>query len=104
MENICLLEIIPVGEENAISRRELMRITGLSDRELRRQIEMERREGALILSSTASNSGGYFRNTPGDAVELRRFINSMSQRGKSTFAVLKEARKVLAELEGGTNG
>lgn len=94
-----IYDLLPVGENNAISRRELMNLTGMRDRELRLQITAERRAGALILSSVDSVRGGYFRPEPGNAAELRRFIVSMSSRGRSTFAVLKAARAALKELE-----
>lgn len=94
-----IYDLLPIGEKNAISRRELMNITGYTDRQLRRQIADERRAGALILSSTDCTHGGYFRHEEGNAAELRRFINFMSSHGRATFAVLKTARKVLAEME-----
>ena len=94
-----IFDILPTGEQNAISRRELMNITGYTDRELRLQIAAERRAGALILSSTDSVNGGYFRPEDGNAAELRHFINSMSRRARATFAVLKAARKALVEIE-----
>ncbi len=94
-----IYDILPTGEENAISRRDLMRITGYTDRQLRKQIADERRAGALILSSTDCKNGGYFRHEAGNAAELRHFINSMSHRGRATFAVLKAARDALKELE-----
>lgn len=94
-----IFDLLPIGERNAISRRELMTVTGYTDRQLRRQIADERREGALILSSPDKDNGGYFRHEEGNAAELRRFINFMSSHGRSTFAVLKTARKTLAEIE-----
>lgn len=45
------------GAESAIPRRHLRQLTGLSDRDLRRQIELERREGSAICSD---NLTGYF--------------------------------------------
>ena len=94
-----IFDILPIGEQHAISRRELINITGYTDRQLRRQIAEERRAGALILSSTDSVKGGYFRPEADNAAELRRFINSISRRAKATFLVLHAARKALADLE-----
>lgn len=94
-----IFDILPTGEQNAISRRELMNITGYTDRQLRRQIAAERRSGALILSSTDSINGGYFRPEENSAVELRRFVNSMSSRARATFLALSAARKALAAIE-----
>lgn len=97
-----IYELLPEGQENAISRRELIALTGLTDRALRRKIADERRAGALILSSVESGSNGYFRPSPGNAGELRRYIASMTSRGRETFAVLKAARAALAEIEAET--
>lgn len=94
-----IFDLLPTGEQNAISRRELMTITGYTDRQLRKQIAAERRAGALILSSPDRYNGGYFRHEVGNAAELRRFINFMSSHGRATFAVLKAARAALAEIE-----
>ena len=54
-------DLLHPGAENAIPRRELMTLTGLSDRELRLMIEVERRQGTPILSDCLH---GYF--LPGD--------------------------------------
>ncbi len=48
---------IQVGKKNAISRKELIRITGLKDRHVRRLIESARREGRMIINI---GTGGYF--------------------------------------------
>lgn len=94
-----IYDMLPVGEQNAISRRELMRRTGYSDRKLRLAITEERKAGALILSSVDGAKGGYYRYEPGNATELRRFIASMSRRAKSTFYVLKAAKAELEKIE-----
>ena len=103
MEHFAIFEMLPEGRENAISRRNLMSVLGMSDRSLRLAIAAERRAGALILSSTAVDGGGYYR--PANAEEIARFVASMERRAKSTFAAVTEARKALRELEekAGTN-
>ena len=63
------------GAESAISRRDLMAMTGMSDRELRRLIEAERRQGIPILSD---NQHGYF--LPGDQAERDRCVHSLRSR------------------------
>lgn len=104
-----IYDLLPEGQQNAISRRELIALTGMSDRALRKAIADERRAGALILSSVEYGSSGYFRPSPGNAGELRRYIASMTSRGRETFAVLKAAKAALAKIErsaagGGENG
>lgn len=98
-----IFEMLPEGCENAISRRNLMTVLEMPDRSLRLAIAAERRAGALILSSTAVDGGGYYR--PANPEEIARFVSSMERRAKSTFAAVTEARKALREIEekAGTN-
>ena len=56
---IRIAEYIPYGHENAISRPELCRRSGLRDRDVRRGIERERKNGEVIIS--LSGAEGYFR-------------------------------------------
>ena len=63
------------GAENAVPRRDLMALTGCTDRELRRLIEAERRLGTPILSDCI---GGYF--LPGDSAERERCVRSLRRR------------------------
>ena len=66
---------IPFGAKNALSRRDLARLWGCSDREARRQIAefraMPGEDGSVILSSSSAPSG-YWRST--DPTEIQRFI------------------------------
>lgn len=94
-----IYDLLPEGQKNALSRRELIALTGMSDRALRKAIADERRAGALILSNVEYGRSGYFRPAPGNAGELRRYIASMTSRGRKTFAVLKAAKAALAEIE-----
>lgn len=93
----CIYDLLPVGSENAISRRQLMQITGLEDRKLRRKIEKERRAGALILSSSADMGGGYFR--PANAEELRRWIAMMEAHANSIATMLRAVKTGVAMEE-----
>lgn len=53
-----LLDYIPFGKENAVTRQELVRLTGLDDRTIRNEIKRLNREGVPILSS--SHTCGYW--------------------------------------------
>lgn len=75
-------DLLHPGAENAIPRRELMALTGFTDRELRRMIEAERRRGVPILSNCV---GGYY--LPADDTERKRFVNSMLHRAMEIAAV-----------------
>ena len=93
-----IYDLLPVGAEYAISRRQLSQITGLPDRRLRRQIAEERKAGQLILSSTAEVGGGYFRAA--DVQELRRWVAMMTAHTNATLAVIHAAQEALAAEEG----
>lgn len=91
-------ESLKVGEKNALSPEYLCASLGFSSpRMLQKEIERERAEGFVILSCTTP-PGGYYR--PSSAVEVRRFIQTLSNRGRKTLAALKGARKLLAQMEG----
>lgn len=84
-----IADLLHPGAENAISRRDLMVITGLSDRELRLMIEAERRQGIPILSD---NTHGYF--LPGDSAERDRCVRSLRRRAgeiEATAAAIEQA-------------
>lgn len=87
-----IYDLLPVGAEYAISRRQLSTITGLPDRQLRRRIAQERRAGVLILSSTESN-GGYYRAASRE--ELQRYVRSMQSRSKEILTVIRTAEEAL---------
>lgn len=83
-------DFIPVGSENAISREELRRATGLNDREMRALIETAREKTAII---NLQDGNGYFIPSPNDAVLAKRWLNQMMSRKesirKSTLGVIK---------------
>lgn len=56
MDNIT--KYIPVGRENAISRKRLAAITGMSDRKVRACISEARERGTAICANTVT--GGYY--------------------------------------------
>lgn len=74
------------GQENAIPRRELEKLTGLDGRTVRLMIERERRAGVLIISD---NSTGYYLTC--DPAEAQRFAHSMQHRAGE---ILKTARAI----------
>ena len=68
-----LLEMIPVGESQAISRRDLAKQLGVSDRKARDMIHETRKQYA-VLSNTST--GGYY--LPGNKDEAVRFIKQQT--------------------------
>lgn len=86
-----MADFLSHGPENGITLRHLEKLTNLPGREVRRQIERERRSGALILSD---NQHGYF--LAADPVEAQRFARSMLNRAEE---IRKTARAVEAAAE-----
>lgn len=76
--------------ENGVTLRHLEKLTDLPGREIRRQIERERRAGALIISD---NQHGYYLTD--DPAEAQRFARSMQHRARE---ILRTARAI----EGGS--
>lgn len=94
--------LLPQGEANALSSRELVQLTGFrSVRDLQFEIAREREAGALILS-TCRNGGGYF--LPSDGAEGTRemcaFVTTLRARAFHTLKALKAAREMLQHIDG----
>lgn len=90
-------EVLKVGEKNALSPDYLRVILGFkSNRALQKQIEKERGQGKVILSSTQP-PGGYFRAA--NKYEIKRFIRTIEHRGSKTLDALDGARRLLEEFE-----
>lgn len=90
-------EVLEIGERKAVSPDYLRVTLGLtSNRAVQKQIEQERRQGKVILSSTQP-PGGYF--LPETKQEIRQFIRTLENRGSKTLDALDGARKLLEEFE-----
>lgn len=90
--NPCVADLLLCGAENAISRRDLMALTGYKDRELRLLIEAERRQGIPILSD---NINGYF--LPASEAERQQCVRSLRRRAKeieATATAIEKATEV----------
>lgn len=85
-------DLLSHGSENGVTLRHLEKMTGLSGREVRREIERERRSGELIISD---NKHGYFLTD--DPAEAQRFARSMRRRAAEitrTARAIEEAAGV----------
>lgn len=99
-----IASLLPQGEGNAITTRELLRITGFScARALQIQIEAERHNGALILSSSR-NGGGYYlpSDGPEGEREITDFVQTLQARALNTLRTLRSAKQALRRLDGQT--
>ena len=86
---INLIDYIPYGRKNAVSRRELSRITGLPDRRIRLEIKRILNTGEPILSS--SRYGGYWRSdSPEEWAEFLRESDRRIRTERRTTEKLRE--------------
>lgn len=98
-------DLLSTGQANALGLRDLVRITGLDERTVRRQIHVERASGAIII---ADNRHGYY--LPESTFDIQRFARSMSHRAGEIIKVAHAAESALAEaagqqmMEGWNNG
>ena len=86
-----VLRNIPIGKENAISRKRLRFLTGYSDRRIRYAIANLRREYPIL--STSQDTAGYWLPTDDEEglQQTRAFINEQSSRARACFSGLKGA-------------
>lgn len=89
------------GEANALPMRELARLVGVSERQARKIIERERRNGSMILSS----DNGYFLPSPDcERYEICRYIHRADARMVTNRNTIRAMKDRLKELEAQENG
>lgn len=94
-KSIEILDYIPIGRNNAISRQRLCCLTGLSDRKLRLYIHLARREMPIL---NMQDGKGYFipdMNDEEDIRLLKRYVRQEESRLKQIGWALMGARKTL---------
>ena len=85
-----IIDLIPYGHENAISRRRLRYLTGLDDRTVRRAISELNEDGNVILN----RGEGYFRyNAETDRYYLENYLAVEKGRIKTLNRKLRKMRK-----------
>lgn len=88
-----IADLLGVGRENAITRRDLERLTGLAPREVSLAVERERRSGVPIL---ADGSGYYLPSSHDERAEC---VRSLRHRAGEIMATARALE--LAELDEG---
>lgn len=94
--DVNIIDYIPTGKDNGVTRRQLCIQTGLSDRIVRKLISLERRKTVII---NEQNGNGYYIPGAEDIRELQLYCRQEENRAKSIFWSLRAARKALKEVE-----
>ena len=92
-----LSSVLMRGRENAVSRDELRKRSGLKDRALRSRIEQARREGLCIANE--QNGNGYY--IPATKEEVTAQIKQVRARAMALLAQLRALKNLLREIEEG---
>lgn len=82
-------ELIPFGHEHAVTRKELCRKTGFSDRTVRELIGRARRDCCII---NLQDGAGYFRPTEQEKELVKRFYDQERARAKMTLWAIRGAK------------
>lgn len=96
--------LLPQGAANAIPTADLVKLAGYrSARDLQKEIERERRHGALILSR-GDGQGGYFVPSNGETGrrEIAEYMRTLRTRAVNTLRTIKSAKAALAVIDGQT--
>lgn len=89
-----IIDFIPSGHANAVTRENLTMVSGFSDREVRRQIEMANNSGFVILN----NGDGYFQyKNAKDRPFLDEYIASERSRMNSIRRKITHMKEAVEE-------
>lgn len=89
------LAVLGIGEENAITSRQIQKAFGISQRDLRKIVAYCRRNGIYILSS---DSGYFF---PSCIDEVKAFLRRENGRIRSQCVTIASIKRLLKELDSG---
>ena len=102
---ITVADLIPVGRDNAISRKALVSLcveheliedsVKDKDRAMRLLIQKDRKDFVIL---NLSNGDGYYRISKDDMQDLQRYIRQEEKRAKSSFRNIKLARALYEDL------
>ena len=90
-----ILPHIGAGRRNAVHMGELIQLSGMSDREMRKNIEAIRRKGLCI----ASGDYGYY--IPVDYAQAAAYLRKEEKRARSIFLTLRSTRTAVDAFEQG---
>lgn len=107
-QGITIADLIPIGRENAISRKMLVALCvdqGLvtptikdKDRAMRLLIQHDRTDYTIL---NLSDGDGYYRPSAADLLYLQQYIRQEEKRAKAVFRSLKQAKRLYEDYKKG---
>lgn len=86
-------QYIPHGRENAVTREQLCTLTGLPDRQVRKEIEQARHSGCIICND--QSGAGYYQTADLDEIESQ--YRQQRSRALSILSQQKHMRQMLKD-------
>lgn len=90
-------ELLEKAEGHFLTTDQVMEMTGLKEREVRRQVHRERKAGREICTQR-NRPGGYFM--PKDEGDLRNTLKIIVSQGMNTFVTARPFREGLSQVPG----
>lgn len=97
MNEIDIVQVIPVGHENAVTGRRLAQMLGIKQRDVRRLISKARKDHVII---NLQDGEGYFLPDTNETCHVHRWFNQESSRLRELDESLRGARKFLDNVGG----
>lgn len=94
-----VINLIPRGKENAITRSELSNLTNIPDRELREIIKRQCLEQKVLVIGIQGTGGGYY--IPTDPSDINDYIRAEHSRAMKILTNVSLAKDVKADMERG---
>ena len=95
-----VFEVLGTGIENSQSARQICDTLNISGRELRKQIEHERRQGHAICAQVSKEGSGYFLAANKD--EMRNFCRRIWKIVNSLAKTCRACQQIIDELPPGS--
>ena len=93
-----IVDFFGIGKENAITQRELCKKLGCTPDQVKAAVQRFRRTNTNQSSFICSDGNGYYIAKNMD--EIKHFVSITSKQAISRFETMKEARRMLKDVEG----
>lgn len=98
---MCIEDYIPFGKDNAISREQFLRVSGMrNDRTMRNAIENARKRVPIV---NMQDGNGYFRPKEDEKKEAEIWLKLQYSRLKRMYDAMEGAKVFVGTMEGQFN-